>query len=149
MSPTDLIAELRAALDTVEATARAAAERGDDPAWHVMEDGKYNKIAPGADTPPGIDLAIAATPGWEYAAHIVRHDPAFVLADIAAKRKLIDAHDRPHECIDLTGSGEHSAVDGRPWELWETQHTEDEGRPCFTIRTLAEAYGIYPEGATT
>lgn len=77
-------------------------------------------------------------------AHIAHWDPARVLAEVEAKRLLVNAHARPHECISLTGTGERSVVDGKPWELWEPEHTDDHG-PCFVLRCLALPYDWHPD----
>lgn len=121
---TDLIAALRAALDAEEATARVAAEQGDDPAWHMMNDGFDNKIAYGSSAPRS-DTAVARTTHSAYTVHIVRHDPAFVLADIAAKRRILDLAEQLPKLTAAT-------------DLF------DNGRDAWAevIRTLAEAYGI-------
>jgi hypothetical protein len=71
--------------------------------------------------------------------YVAEWDPARVLREIDSKRRLVNAHARGHECIELSGSGEHSVTDGKPWEHWEPQHTLDHG-PCFTLRTLALPY---------
>lgn len=75
--------------------------------------------------------------------HIAVWDPARVLSEIDAKQQLLRAHNRPHECIALTGRGERSVVDGQPWELWEPEHTSDHG-PCTTLRLLALPYADRP-----
>lgn len=63
--------------------------------------------------------------------------------EVDTKRRVLDAHGLDHECIALTGSGDHSVVDGGPWELWEPESTADHG-PCFVIRCLALPYANRP-----
>lgn len=77
-------------------------------------------------------------------AHAARHDPARVLREVEAKRKLVHVHGQSHECLALTGSGERSVVDDKPWELWEPAHTDDHG-PCFVLRCLALPYADHPD----
>ncbi|MEV6854736.1 DUF6221 family protein [Streptomyces microflavus] len=79
------------------------------------------------------------------AKYIARHDPARTLREVEAKRMIVDAHGRDHECISLTGSGETNAIDGKPWALWEPEHTADAERPCFVLRALALPYADHPD----
>ena len=65
--------------------------------------------------------------------------PERMLDDLAAKRRLLHAHSQDHECISLVDRGEHSAVDGKPWEYWEPKDTADHG-PCLVLRCLALPY---------
>jgi hypothetical protein len=95
----DLVAFLRARLDEDEAVARAAVGRG---VWDVCtgewvtadvasRELVFAIVADGART-QAADLSMA----WdadERRAHIVRHDPARVLAEAAAKRAILDALD--------------------------------------------------------
>ena len=65
---------------------------------------------------------------WE---HIARNDPAHVLADIAAKRRIIEWHsDNPHECEGPQGS-EYVA--------------DDDSDPCSTMKALASVYADHPD----
>jgi hypothetical protein len=70
-----------------------------------------------------------ASANWAgIAEHIVRHDPARVLREIDAKRRLLDLHARAHhQCV---------AEDG-PTQ-W---HVKD---PCATLRLLALPYADRP-----
>lgn len=58
-------------------------------------------------------------------AHIARHDPARVLAEVKAKREIVAQHSGTHEC-----------PSPEEWQLgYNTDHvTEDE---CMTLRYLA------------
>lgn len=87
---------------------------------------------------------VASVERDEDRAHIAQHDPARALREINGKRQLVNAHARGHECIELSGSGEHSVVDGKPWEHWEPRHTLDYG-PCFVLRCLALPYADRPD----
>jgi hypothetical protein len=66
------------------------------------------------------------------------------LAEVDVKLRIIAAHGRAHECISLSGAGDHSVFDGQPWELWELSHTEDHG-PCHVLRLLALPYAGHPD----
>jgi hypothetical protein len=122
----DLVTRLRAALDTHETVAKAAAD-GDSGAWFVGD--KWN-VYRAEDTAPRGDaeenqLVVYGTVQVQ-AAHIAVHDPAFVLADIAAKRKLVDLY---AEVVQ-----------------WDTDEPEFAyGRAVglgIAVRAIAEAYGI-------
>lgn len=63
-----------------------------------------------------------------------------LLAECVAKRALLEGHSHVHECMAMTGSGARSTFDGRPWELWELEHSGDAGRPCYVLRCLAGVY---------
>lgn len=120
----DLITRLRAALDDHESAALGA--KGDTGGRWTQDDGPPEDIVL-------YDKSGKLTMGQ--ARHIARHDPAFVLADIAAKRKLLDMHaesDFPYNPDD--GPGDYS------WTARCDRCYED--TPCTTLRLLAEAYGI-------
>ena len=81
----DLVAFLRARLDEDERVARAAADENREPSWRLIS-GEYVT---------GIGLTGMHTEGFVDEApgeHIVRHDPARVLAEVDAKRQIIDEH---------------------------------------------------------
>ena len=133
---TDLVEFLRVRLDDDEAYARNAFGDHNDagPDWHEPSSGLLD-VGDG-DHIITNDSAVSR--------FVERFDPARALAEVEAKRKLMGAHARPHECIALTGSGDRSVADGQPWELWELEHTEDHG-PCFVLRCLALPYAPHPE----
>lgn len=87
----DLIAWLRAQLDDDERVARAAADGPARATWTYIEDDRALPYV--VSTHPGADRRMVAHPEeLEYGPHIARHDPARVLADIAAKRAILDGH---------------------------------------------------------
>ncbi|WP_405461626.1 DUF6221 family protein [Streptomyces sp. NBC_00101] len=118
-----LVQFLRARLDEDEAAARAA----DDELSNV-----FTRIEV-------FDAEMAADER-----HIMQHRPAQVLREVEAKRRIVDAHGPDHECISLTGSGDASVVDGKPWALWELEHTGDAEQPCFILRCLALPHADHP-----
>lgn len=79
---------------------------------------------------------------------ITRHDPASVLADIVAKRAILDLH-KPVDGLvwDATGNETHGgkvcgtccSVDYR-----DTEQPLGDAYPCRTVRLLAEAYADQP-----
>jgi hypothetical protein len=121
----DLVTRLRAALGTEEATAQAAGGAE----WSLQEhEGDTVLIYDSRGEPVVYDE------GWPtpaQAAHIVAHGPAFVLADIAAKRKLLDLYEAAAEESDDYEHGQHAAS------------------LLSAIETLAEAYGITTEEENT
>jgi hypothetical protein len=146
VSPTDLIAELRAALDAEEAAVRALAEPhdwragpGDDPTWE--DESTVYMWPPEFHTPYEGDKHWRGltTSSPELAVHIARHDPKFVLADIAAKRKLI-ARGGPF-CTSRCDDPGNEPMD--PDTDWKTplEHHLDCGA-YEAAQAIAEAYGI-------
>lgn len=75
------------------------------------------------------------------AEHIARHDPSRVLAEVAAKRRIVDLHahrDGPHECPE--------------WKWRDPEHPEDPQESetgwaveCATLRLLALPYSGHSE----
>lgn len=72
--------------------------------------------------------------GDHRAAHIARHDPARVLAEVAAKRRIVELHDGAHECSTFERDGE---VDNCTWCL--------DAEDCSTMRLLALPHAEHPE----
>lgn len=109
MSSADLIAALRAALDEDDLTVREA------------------NTSPEMVT--GIPRSYVKAPVAIYIGRFA--DPARVLADIAAKRAILDLHDSDHECSTRDRNGD---IDNCTWVMG--------GETCTTLQLLAEAYGI-------
>lgn len=152
MTPAELIAELRAALDADAATALDATFEETHPTGNHWQWGEIGNVpAPavrdgylrgnGGLSPTvslvtvetysedGFDLPAEVLHGASrvyegVARHIARHDPARVLADIAAKRALIDQYEAAAEDADDHEHGQHAAS------------------LLSAIETLAAAYGI-------
>lgn len=133
---TDLIAELRAALDAEEAAARAAFGK-----WGGVEGTDWIiEVGLPLDEwqPPGYGNNLGSIRLEEHRKHIIRHDPLTVLADIAAKRGIIECHE-PWTAANgdiICGRCGREHIDGRPGGHY----------PCQTMRLLAEAYGIRVDG---
>lgn len=72
--------------------------------------------------------------------HIVRHDPARVLAECEAKRRIVELHEPfvpysgPSKCVACADNldADH---DGAPMVAW----------PCPTVRALASVYAEHPD----
>ncbi len=94
MSTPDLVAFLRARLDEDEQIAHAASDLG--ASWYV--DGRTGEVAAVQPDPKPGDSAVwvtcdseglSAAVEEEQAVHIARHDPARVLREVEAKRRII------------------------------------------------------------
>jgi hypothetical protein len=115
-----LVEFLRARLDEDQRTAQAIPHRGPF------------RLRPGADAiwvdsaDDTLTVALVPIPAEAMAGHIARHDPARVLADVAAKRAIAALH---------PDSGWNS----------ECQAGCIEGWPCRTLLYLAAPYADHPD----
>ncbi|MFB6626495.1 MULTISPECIES: DUF6221 family protein [unclassified Streptomyces] len=103
----DLMAFIRARLDEDEQTARAAAEpeswmeldREPRPSWYVQYWADPDVAAVIADPESSAYPVVTTAEGMSEddadrrAAHIARHDPARVLAEVEAKRRILSAYE--------------------------------------------------------
>lgn len=112
----DLVQFLRARLDDDAATATAA---GGGP-W-TDEEGF-------ADVDPWFELPT------ELANHALRHDPTRVLAEVNAKRRMVELHAKGHECSTMDQTGE---IDPCTWV--------PAGETCTTLDLLALPYADHPD----
>lgn len=86
----DLLAFISARLDEDQALAEGALMNGRSAEWEIDDGGDVQRV----DT-QGAGNAYVAVGPWDTsvyrgdAAHIVRHDPARVLRDVEAKRKIL------------------------------------------------------------
>jgi hypothetical protein len=133
----DLVAFLTARLDEDEATARAAMEftTGD---WHLIAsctidlDAKDVPIDGGGVVKAGTwDGVIGTDSDPGVARHIVRHRPPLVLAEVAARRTLIEEF-----------QGASAIADDDPCD--ETK-AADRATLFMVLRTLAEPYVDHPD----
>lgn len=73
-------------------------------------------------------------------AHIVRHDPARVLADCMAKRAIVELHEPGLELVGIDDSGEEE------WRCPECGLPLFDGRTgCRTLRLLASPFVDHPD----
>ncbi|MGA4726281.1 DUF6221 family protein [Micromonospora taraxaci] len=135
----DPITWMRAQLDDDERVAREAT-------WGPWEvgptfGGRDNRVyvkpeGPGIDTIGTCVIAgqVANTPQYRAnAQHIARHDPARVLAEVDAKRRILDAH--PIEYSKVSEYTDCAAcVDVDSYDAY----------PCLTVRLLALPYADRP-----
>lgn len=128
----EMMVWLAAELDRREQTARDA-----QGAWEGVADGWRIRIADEQGrTVAHLPIRLGAEgtpedPGGDYATatHIETHDPQAVLRRVAADRKTLELHDRPHECSIYRGDD----IDTCAWVM--------EGEVCDTVRLIAEGYG--------
>jgi hypothetical protein len=139
----DLERFLNARLDEDEQAARAASKSA-SAQWHVDEE--YGETVlwwpPEFHTPFEEDRRwrgqTIESSGSSIAPHIARHDPARVLADVAAKRRIIDEHPNTNDgdcgtCVD--GHWGYPVHGGSSPKRW----------PCTTLRLLALPYAGHPD----
>src|SRR5690348_2988976 len=122
----DLPTWLRTQLDADEQTARAAMWAGDE-RWTAYE---FNYVRDTWHVDDSYDEGVAsiqaqAADSEAVARHIVRQQPLNVLADIAAKRRILAVHVDQRECERCT---------------W----LDDEFYACETLRLLALPYADRP-----
>lgn len=124
---TDLLANLKAAIDEDERIARAAAPApwcvNDTSDLHLLHDANDGELA-----------ETACWLGERYRAtydHFARHDPARVLRQVEAHRKILELH--PHARLP-TDPPEYVCETCEPLEATRTA--------CGTVMALAEVYGI-------
>lgn len=128
----DLVTWLRAAYDDVEQVAQEAIREHSDPTgrWRLGGDGGDDVLP---DDPTGNDW-VAVGPfggglGHGTAAHIVRWDPARVLAEVEAKRRILDEV-KPQ--ID--------SMDGQIESEWGSGVCEPTGESDLLVKLLAQPY---------
>ncbi|MEU4967752.1 DUF6221 family protein [Streptomyces smyrnaeus] len=128
----DLVTFLRARLDEDEQVARAT-----HPVFQAWEyDTSVREVR---DLGNGNELASGVLP--PYGAHIARHDPARVLAEVEAKRRIVDVHH-------VVGGWQDEDLNDHGPGCEECGHSEeysDRGGWCETLRLLALPYAAHPD----
>lgn len=118
------MSELTEFLEARIADDESAAQMASGPIWRLghRDDGYFFVAAE--------SMAIASAPRTEDRAHIARHDPARVLAECQAKRRIVELHMPDHECTD--GSTNYPGVFAGDPALGMTV--------CPTLVALASVY---------
>jgi NADPH-dependent ferric siderophore reductase len=138
----DLVAFLREQLDADERIARAATPgpwEQDPERAGSLTSAEYWYVVDCSGTPAA----------GENAEHVARHDPARVLAEITAKRAIVDEHapDRHGDC-QVCADEEEFDEDSEGNGSWSRSAKR---APCRTLRLLAVPYagvdGYRPEWA--
>jgi hypothetical protein len=131
----DLVAFIAARLDEDEAVTNAGARRVGMP-WHA-------EAQPG--TPGGLvtdELGLVGSTGGRYAAdHIARYDPARVLREVAAKRRVLERH-RP---VGGTASWRAQACAGCGTEGYCDDPVTEKMSDCPELRDMAAIWDGHPD----
>lgn len=94
---------------------------------------------------------VANTECAEYQLHIARHDPARVLAEVKAKRQIVDLHGIVHREIGWLADGEEEHGEIPVCGLCVPKHSHYQRREdvpegaCLTVRHLALPYADHPD----
>ena len=120
----EALAFMRERLD--EEAAAAIAAGGD--AWQHHEHPSDTGLI--RDAAGGVVVYDEGEPSEEQAEHIARWDPARVLADVAAKRAIVDMHE-------TCGTGSGYCDDGG--------HGYSDGLGCGILDYLAQPYAQHPD----
>ncbi len=127
----DIVAFLTARYDEIEAAAKAATLGP----WHALDGGVVSDDE--AQWP--VCCHPASDRSREDRVHIALHDPAYVLADIAAKRRIVGLHqpDRTDGYQECTTCADPPAVryDEASWQRW----------PCPTLCALTAPFAAHPD----
>jgi hypothetical protein len=131
-----IVAFVNARLDEDEREATWAAEEAGGAAWTI----RSTDVVLADDT----DRYVSGNAQNEVRDHIARYDPARVLTDVAAKRRLLDLHEpipscsagilQCRHCADLCHSGSGLSCD-----------SPDAPYPCPTVRLLAASFAAHPD----
>ncbi|MEU8829364.1 DUF6221 family protein [Streptomyces sp900116325] len=145
-----LVQFLRARLDDDERTARGTTMPldwhqgpGDDPEWTSAE--MVLMWPPEFHTPYEQDKhwrGLTAEPAG-LAAHIARHDPARVLAEVEAKRQLVKLHGRA--TLRAGGGAQYFATETVCRSCEPNHQFPERSWPCPTLRLLALPYADHPD----
>jgi hypothetical protein len=115
---------------------QAAAQRALPGPWELQGEPRETQVF---SAPTGVSVAV----GWlRDLGHIARHDPARVLAEVAAKRRIVDEHWEPTSPFDdwpTSTPGRHCPT---CWDQGERLHQRF---PCPTLRLLALPYAGHPD----
>ena len=139
----DLVTWLRAQLDDDERVAREGTPFGTG-RW--LADGETIR-----DSEGGCVVHDDGEQDRGTAEHIARHDPARALAEVDAKRRILDLHTGEHDCPEWK-TGVYAddwpigVSHGKPGERWAhitVEHFEAD-EPCPTVRLLALPYADRP-----
>lgn len=146
--PPTLAEFLLVRLDERERAAQTMADVFPSP-WDLYDRGHSARVV--ADGPSFYTVAhvdqtqVPSNPdSWpgDFIAHIALHDPARVLAEVAAKRRIVELHTQK------TRTGLHLCPVCVSWETWRTQEPGEslplDDAPCTTLRLLALPYADRP-----
>jgi hypothetical protein len=145
MNATDLIEKIRAALDEDERVATEACDR-DSGEWFDGDDcnvWRAEELYPHDDVEQHQLVAYGMVKGQPE--HMARHDPARVLRQVAAMRKILELH-QPVKVMNNDGV----RVIGYECRVCFDNHdginnlSNMQDWPCRTLLAFAEALGVQP-----
>ncbi|HUR74434.1 MAG TPA: DUF6221 family protein [Sporichthya sp.] len=123
----DLIAFLKARLDEDEHVARAVAWTDRAACWRVAPTG----VVSGLGIVVERDVYMITGQRHDKLEHIARHDPARVLREVEAKRRIVESYVTAQAKVDRLVGEDETVVAGRAWR---------EGALLEVLRTLALPY---------
>lgn len=125
---TDIAEFLTARWDEIELTGQAA-EKGYPAPWKVWPAAPHE---PYADVTAYVrsadDMMVTGQVENLVTAHVAIHDPAYVLADIAAKRQIFALH-----------------VEDKGYCVEDEMYSQRDPWPCKTVRLLAAPFAGHPD----
>jgi hypothetical protein len=139
----DLVKFLRARLAEDEEAARKAAElcgcHPPAPSWTFDDEETDGRILITDNPHPDIRHKLnrrwnGTYQGLHAAEHIARHDPARVLAEVEARRRIIDEHEVTDQGCETCGNYDPTGL-----------HEYRTDGPCTTLRLLALPYADHPD----
>lgn len=131
----DLIEFLKARLAEDEAIARYFRNEEDEYHWTVRklegpgygtDEARIIQLSDSVDR-GYVHLGMDRLNGWD-ARHIARHDPARVLREVEAKRRILELHVFGERVCDQCSNDWHTEM-----------------RPCLTLRALALPFADHPD----
>lgn len=154
----ELVAFVRARLDDDAQAARAASEAAGEEQWIGSQESghpwRYEHQGVWGDREDGVASTapeVAATGQEAVQSHIARHDPARVLAEVDAKRRIADLHSVVYREIGWLEDGQEEHDEIPVCGLCVPKHSHYQHRedvpegPCLTVRLLALAWSDHPE----
>lgn len=137
----DIVEFLTARLNENQATAEGAQGSGSGKWRTVSHFGEEARRVEG-ETPDEFSIYDEGGHDEHQAAHIARHDPAHVLAEVAAQRRILVRHWDGNGCpVCLIEMDVEEGPDGNGHGYPVMHWTE----PCETLRDLAAPYADHPD----
>ncbi|MFI5755633.1 DUF6221 family protein [Streptomyces sp. NPDC051569] len=141
----DMVTFVRARLDEDEQGASAASPGP----WHLNAEG--DEVLAVDDITVAEGFALSNRQLRATAAHIARHDPARVLREVDAKRRIVDLHGIVYREIGWLENGDEERSETPVCGLCAPKHSHYQRRddvpkgPCLTVRLHAAAYADHPD----
>lgn len=142
----DLITWLRSQLDDDEQIANAAARDAGEPVWSAGDEFLSESVTT-AETRSYIASGPYAGLNWEIRQHIAEYDPARVLREVEAKRRLVELHQPANpDAVPCEG---YAGWPDKPWFYCATCGSGEPNEypitwPCETIKLVALPYADRP-----